>query len=101
MSDMTFSVEEMDRHVQSLGALGGQVQQTVSTAQAQPNPLMYGMMMGPLLIGVMTLITSAAGQYLNGATHAIRTNEDQMRDTTKRYRETEEKNVEAAQGIMA
>lgn len=99
MPDFSFSLTELDRHVLSVGALNGQVKQTVSTVQSQPSPLMYGVLMSPLLAGVMTLITTAAGQYLNGATHALQTTEDQLRDTVKRYRETEESNVKASSSL--
>ncbi|WP_022911056.1 hypothetical protein [Aestuariimicrobium kwangyangense] len=100
MPDLSFSLPELDQHVQSLDGLAAQVRTTVSQAQTQPSPLMYGLMMGPVLVPVMTGVTAAAGRYLNGAAQAIETTSQSMRQTARRYRETEQKNVDAARRIL-
>jgi hypothetical protein len=100
MPDLSFSLDELDRHVQSLDGLAAQVRTTVAQAQAQPSPLMYGVMMGPVLVPVMTGVTAAAGRYLSGAAQAVETTSQAMRQTATRYRETEQKNVEAAGRIL-
>jgi len=99
MSDFSVSVSELERHESSISEVAGQVRGTVGAAQQQPSPLMYGMLMGPLLTPVMQLITTAAGQYLNGATHAMDTNREQLALTRRGYAEVEESNTDLTKSI--
>lgn len=100
MSDHTFDLGELDKHISSMDNLSSDVQSTVTTAQKQPNPLMYGVMMSPILIGVMTGITTAGGQFLNGLTTAVDVASGQLAETRKAYASTEDANAQGAQEMV-
>lgn len=100
MSDHTFDLGELQQHISSMDDLSSQVQSTISTAQKQPNPLMYGVMMSPLVLPVMTAITTAGGQFLNGLTKAVDTASGQLEESRKAYAATEGANADGAQGMV-
>lgn len=100
MSDHTFDLGELDRHISSMDGLASDVESTVTTAQKQPNPLMYGLMMSPVVLPVMTAITSAGGQFLNGLGSAIDVASGQLSETRKSYAETEQTATDGARGMV-
>lgn len=100
MSDHTFDLAELKKHISSMDSLSSDVNSTVSTAQKQPNPLMYGLMMGGLVIPVMAGISHSAGEFLNGMTSAVDTASGQLEETRKAYAGTEETNAEGAKGMV-
>lgn len=100
MSDHTFDLGELARHISSMDGLASDVQSTVTTAQKQPNPLMYGLMMGPVVIPVMTAITTAGGEFLNGLERTIGVASDQLSETRKAYADTEQTAVDGTQGMV-
>lgn len=100
MSDHTFDLGELQRHISSMDSLSSQVESTISTAQKQPNPMMYGLLMSPIMIPVMTAITTSGGQFLNGLTKAVDTASGQLEESRKAYAQTEETNADGAQGMV-
>lgn len=100
MSDHTFDLDELQQHISSMDALSSEVQSTVSTAQKQPGPQMYGLLMSPILTGVMVGITSSAGQFLNGLTKAVDTASGQLQEARRAYGQTEEINAQGAQRMV-
>ncbi|GAB3697304.1 hypothetical protein [Mariniluteicoccus flavus] len=92
----TFSVSELTNHARSMGEVASQVGATVAQASKQPNPLMYGALMSPLLTGVMTAITSAGGRYLQEASNAVNATRDGLEKTRDAYAKVEQTNTELA-----
>lgn len=101
MSDLeSFDVDELGRHAESLTDLASAVATTVGPMTRPPNPAMYGALMSPLLTGVMSGITAAAGRYLQGATHAVSETAEGMRRTRDAYAAAEKANAEAARHLV-
>ncbi|MFX4271573.1 hypothetical protein ACQBAR_13315 [Propionibacteriaceae bacterium Y1685] len=99
MSDHTFELTEFDKHKSNLSAIKGEVDKTITQAQTLPNPIMYGLIAGPLIMGAMTAATYAAGQYVGGLGGAFGEVESQINATKTAYETTESDNTSASRGM--
>lgn len=95
----SYDLTELGTHAESLAQLASAVGSTVSTVARTPGPQMYGLLMSPLLTGVMTGITTAAGSYLQGATRAVTETAEGMRRTREAYAQAEKDNAAAARNV--
>lgn len=95
-ADETIDIQQISQHADTMGQLASSVGAIVGAVAKPPNPTMYGVLMSPVLTGVMTMITTAGADYIKGATHAVSTTAEGLARTRDAYQKAEDDNVELA-----